>query len=308
MTEKENRIKVDKKTRFKVAARSQFLQGSWNYERMQNGGYAFSMIPAIKKLYKTDEDRQAALKRHMEFFNTTPFMASPIIGVTLALEEERANGGDVDDEAINGVKVGMMGPLAGVGDPVFWFTVRPILGALCASLAMSGNILGPIMFFVVWNLFRWGFQWYTQEFGYRAGSAITDDLSGTMMQDVTRGASMLGMFVLGSLIQRWVKIDFKPVVSKVQLQKGAYIDWHSLPSGHEGIQKALELYNNGQGQALSSVKITTMQNVLDQLIPGLAGLLLTFLCMWLLKKKVSPIWIIIGIFIIGILGHVVGLL
>ena len=235
-------------------------------------------------------------------------MASPIIGVTLALEEERANGGDVDDEAINGVKVGMMGPLAGVGDPVFWFTVRPILGALCASLAMSGNILGPIMFFVVWNLFRWGFQWYTQEFGYKAGSAITDDLSGTMMQDVTRGASMLGMFVLGSLIQRWVKIDFKPIVSKVQLQKGAYIDWHSLPSGHEGIQKALELYNNGQGQALSSVKITTMQNVLDQLIPGLAGLLLTFLCMWLLKKKVSPIWIIIGIFIVGILGHVVGLL
>lgn len=308
MTEKENRIKIDKKTRFKVAARSQFLQGSWNYERMQNGGYAFSMIPAIKKLYKTDEDRQAALKRHMEFFNTTPFMASPIIGVTLALEEERANGGDVDDEAINGVKVGMMGPLAGVGDPVFWFTVRPILGALCASLAMSGNILGPIMFFVVWNLFRWGFQWYTQEFGYKAGSAITDDLSGTMMQDVTRGASMLGMFVLGSLIQRWVKIDFKPIVSKVQLQKGAYIDWHSLPSGHEGIQKALELYNNGQGQALSSVKITTMQNVLDQLIPGLAGLLLTFLCMWLLKKKVSPIWIIIGIFIVGILGHVAGLL
>ena len=308
MTEKENRIKVDKKTRFKVAARSQFLQGSWNYERMQNGGYAFSMIPAIKKLYKTDEDRQAALKRHMEFFNTTPFMASPIIGVTLALEEERANGGDVDDEAINGVKVGMMGPLAGVGDPVFWFTVRPILGALCASLAMSGNILGPIMFFVVWNLFRWGFQWYTQEFGYKAGSAITDDLSGTMMQDVTRGASMLGMFVLGSLIQRWVKIDFKPIVSKVQLQKGAYIDWHSLPSGHEGIQKALELYNNGQGQALPSVKITTMQNVLDQLIPGLTGLLFTFLCMWLLKKKVSPIWIIIGIFIVGILGHVVGLL
>lgn len=308
MTEKENRIKVDKKTRFKVAARSQFLQGSWNYERMQNGGFAFSMIPAIKKLYKTDEERKAALKRHMEFFNTTPFMASPIFGVTLALEEERANGGDVDDEAINGVKVGMMGPLAGVGDPVFWFTVRPILGALCASLAMSGNILGPIMFFVVWNLFRWGFMWYTQEFGYKAGSAITDDLSGTMMQDVTRGASMLGMFVLGSLIQRWVKIDFKPIVSKVQLQKGAYIDWNSLPSGHEGVQKALELYQNGQGQALSSVKITTMQNVLDQLIPGLAGLLLTFLCMWLLKKKVSPIWIIIGIFVVGILGHVVGLL
>lgn len=308
MAEKEKRIQIDKKTRLKVAARSQLLQGSWNYERMQNGGFAYAMLPAIKKLYKTKDERRDALKRHMEFFNTTPFMASPIFGVTLALEEERANGGAIDDEAINGVKVGMMGPLAGVGDPVFWFTVRPILGALCASLAMSGNVLGPIMFFVVWNLFRWGFMWYTQEFGYKAGSAITDDLSGTMMQDVTRGASMLGMFVLGSLIQRWVKIDFKPIVSKVKLQKGAYINWHSLPSGHEGVQKALELYNNGNGQALSQIKVTTMQNVLDQLIPGLAGLLLTFLCMWLLKKKVSPIWIIIGIFIVGILGHVIGLL
>ena len=308
MTEKENRIKVDKKTRFKVAARSQFLQGSWNYERMQNGGYAFSMIPAIKKLYKTDEDRQAALKRHMEFFNTTPFMASPIIGVTLALEEERANGGDVDDEAINGVKVGMMGPLAGVGDPVFWFTVRPILGALCASLAMSGNILGPIMFFVVWNLFRWGFQWYTQEFGYKAGSKIAEDVSGSLLHDVTRGASMMGMFVLGGLIDRWVKVDFKPIVSTAKMQKGTYIDWSSLPSGHAGVQKALELYNNGQGLALSSTKVTTMQNIFDQLIPGLAGLLITFLCMWLLKKNVSPIWIIIGLFAVGIVGHLIGLL
>ena len=76
MTEKENRIKVDKKTRFKVAARSQFLQGSWNYERMQNGGFAFSMIPAIKKLYKTDEERKAALKRHMEDRKSTRLNSS----------------------------------------------------------------------------------------------------------------------------------------------------------------------------------------------------------------------------------------
>ena len=309
MTEvSKERIELSKSDRIKVFNRHQLLQGSWNYERMQNGGWCYSIIPAIKKLYKSKEDRSAALKRHMEFYNTHPYLSSPVMGVTLAMEEERANGTEIEDKAINSVKVGMMGPLAGVGDPVFWFTARPIIGALGASMALSGNPLGPIIFFVVWNLMRMVFEWKTQEFGYKAGSAITDDLSGTMMQDVTRGASMLGMFVLGSLIQRWVKIDFKPIVSKVQLQKGAYIDWHSLPSGHEGIQKALELYNNGQGQALSSVKITTMQNVLDQLIPGLAGLLLTFLCMWLLKKKVSPIWIIIGIFIVGILGHVVGLL
>src|SRR3712207_9156811 len=85
----------------------------------------------------SDLDRAAALERHMEFFNTHPYVAAPIIGVTLALEEERANGTAIDNAAIQGVKIGMMGPLAGIGDPVFWFTVRPILGALGASLARS---------------------------------------------------------------------------------------------------------------------------------------------------------------------------
>ncbi|EGP5568586.1 TPA: PTS system mannose/fructose/sorbose family transporter subunit IID [Enterococcus faecium] len=302
----EEKIKLSKKDRLAVAWRSTFIQGSWNYERMQNGGWAFSMIPAIKKLYKTKEERSAALKRHLEFFNTHPYIASPILGVTLALEEERANGAPVDDVAIQGVKVGMMGPLAGVGDPVFWFTVRPMLGALGASLAMGGNILGPIIFFLGWNIIRWAFMWYTQEFGYKAGSKITDDLSGGLLQDVTKGASILGMFVLAALVQRWVSIKFLPVVSTVKLDKGAYIEWDKLPSGGEGIKSAFEQVNNGL--ALSPEKVTTLQDNLDQLIPGLAALGLTLLCMWLLKKKVSPIVIILGLFVVGIVGHVIGLL
>ncbi len=302
----EEKIKLSKKDRLAVAWRSTFIQGSWNYERMQNGGWAFSMIPAIKKLYKTKEERSAALKRHLEFFNTHPYIASPILGVTLAPEEERANGAPVDDVAIQGVKVGMMGPLAGVGDPVFWFTVRPMLGALGASLAMGGNILGPIIFFLGWNIIRWAFMWYTQEFGYKAGSKITDDLSGGLLQDVTKGASILGMFVLAALVQRWVSIKFLPVVSTVKLDKGAYIEWDKLPSGGEGIKSAFEQVNNGL--ALSPEKVTTLQDNLDQLIPGLAALGLTLLCMWLLKKKVSPIVIILGLFVVGVVGHVIGLL
>ena len=302
----EEKIKLSKKDRLAVAWRSTFIQGSWNYERMQNGGWAFSMIPALKKLYKTKEERSAALKRHLEFFNTHPYIASPILGVTLALEEERANGAPVDDVAIQGVKVGMMGPLAGVGDPVFWFTVRPMLGALGASLAMGGNILGPIIFFLGWNIIRWAFMWYTQEFGYKAGSKITDDLSGGLLQDVTKGASILGMFVLAALVQRWVSIKFLPVVSTVKLDKGAYIEWDKLPSGGEGIKSAFEQVNNGL--ALSPEKVTTLQDNLDQLIPGLAALGLTLLCMWLLKKKVSPIVIILGLFVVGVVGHVIGLL
>ena len=273
----EERNKKKKKDRLAVAWRSTFIQGSWNYERMQNGGFAFSMIPAIKKLYSSKEDRTAALQRHLEFFNTHPYIASPIIGVTLALEEERANGAPVDDVAIQGVKVGMMGPLAGIGDPVFWFTVRPMLGALGASLALSGNILGPIIFFIAWNLIRWGFMWYTQEFGYRAGSAITDDLSGGLLQDVTKGASILGMFVLASLVQRWVNISFVPVVSKVTLSEGAYVEWDKIPMNAQGLQQAFQEVSSGK--ALSNIKETTLQANLDQLIPGLASLLLTLVCM-----------------------------
>ena len=202
------KYKLTKKDRMSVAWRHQFLQGSWNYERMQNGGWCYSIIPAIKRLYPNKEDQIEALKRHMEFYNTHPYVSAPVMGVTLALEEERANGAEINDQAIQGVKVGMMGPLAGVGDPVFWFTLRPILGALGASLALSGNIVGPLLFFFAWNIIRMAFIWYTQEFGYKVGTSIAKDLSGGLLGKITQGASLLGMFIIGSLVQRWVSISF----------------------------------------------------------------------------------------------------
>ena len=300
----DKKVTLDKKIRRSVMWRSMFLQGSWNYERMQNGGWAYSLIPALKKLYPSGDEAKEALKRHLEFFNTHPYVAAPIIGVTLALEEERANGGDIDDAAIQGVKVGMMGPLAGIGDPVFWFTVRPIVGAIAASLAVGGSIIAPLFFFIVWNAIRIAFLWYTQEFGYKSGSAITKDLGGGLLQTVTKGASILGMFVLGVLIQRWVTINFNganAVVSKIPLQKGAYVEF---PKGSvSGTQLHEILGQVGNKLSLDPTKVTYIQDNLNQLIPGLAGLLITFLCMWLLKKKVSPIVIIFGLFIVGILGR-----
>ena len=302
----QDKIELTSADRKKVWWRHQFLQGSWNYERMQNGGWCYSMIPAIKKLYPAKEDQVAALKRHLEFYNTHPYVSSPVIGVTLALEEERANGAPVDDAAIQGVKVGMMGPLAGVGDPVFWFTVRPILGALGASLALGGSILGPILFFVAWNVIRMAFEWYTQEFGYKVGSSIAKDLSGGLMGKVTEGASILGMFIIGALVERWVSISFTPVVSKVTQSAGAFIDWANLPSGSEGVKEALTMYNSIGANALDQVKVTTLQANLDQLIPGLAAVCLTLLVCKLLKKKVSPIVIILALFAVGIVGRLLG--
>ena len=303
-----DKITLSKKDRMDVCWRHQFLQGSWNYERMQNGGWCYSIIPAIKKLYSKEEDRAAALKRHLEFYNTHPYVSAPVMGVTLALEEERANGMPVDDHTVQGVKVGMMGPLAGVGDPVFWFTVRPILGALGASLALSGSIVGPLLFFVVWNLVRIAFLWYTQEFGYKVGTSIAKDMSGGLLGKVTEGASILGMFIIGALVQRWVSISFTPVVSQVTQSKGAYIEWDKLPKGAAGIKEALTQYNSLGANGLNQVKVTTLQQNLDQLVPGLAALLLTLLCCYLLKKKVSPIVIIIALFVVGIVARVIGIM
>ena len=303
MTEK---LQLSKSDRKKVWWRSQFLQGSWNYERMQNLGWAYSLIPAIKKLYTTKEDQAAALERHLEFFNTHPYVAAPIMGVTLALEEERANGVEIDDAAIQGVKIGMMGPLAGIGDPVFWFTVRPILGALGASLATTGNIVGPLLFFFGWNAIRMAFLWYTQEFGYKAGSEITKDMSGGILKDITKGASILGMFILAVLVQRWVSINFTINLPGKQLSEGAYIVFPEGPVTGGELKGIL-----GQalsGLSLDSVQPQTLQGQLNSLIPGLMGLLLTFLCMWLLKKKVSPIAIILALFAVGIAARYFGIM
>ena len=300
------KIQLSKSDRQKVWWRSQFLQGSWNYERMQNLGWAYSLIPAIKKLYTTKEDQAAALERHLEFFNTHPYVAAPIMGVTLALEEERANGTDIDDAAIQGVKIGMMGPLAGIGDPVFWFTVRPILGALGASLAASGNLVGPLLFFFGWNAIRMAFLWYTQEFGYKAGSEITKDMSGGILKDITKGASILGMFILAVLVQRWVSINFTVNLPGKQLAEGAYINFPEGPVSGAELKGIL-----GQalgGLSLDKIQPQTLQGQLNSLIPGLMGLLLTFLCMWLLKKKVSPITIILALFAVGIAARFFGIM
>lgn len=308
----ENKIQLSKKDRMSVALRHQFLQGSWNYERMQNGGWAFSMIPTIKKLYSNKEDQIAALKRHLEFYNTHPYVSAPVMGVTLALEEGRANGEPIDDVAIQGVKVGMMGPLAGVGDPVFWFTIRPILGALGASIALGGSALGPILFFVLWNVIRLVFLWYTQEFGYKAGASISSDLSGGMLGKITEGASILGMFIIGALVQRWVSISFTPVVSTIPQQAGAYIDWTNITKvisengPAQGIHDALSSFAQLGPTGLEQMKVTTLQQNLDSLIPGLAAVGLTLLCCYLLKKKVSPIVIILALFAVGIIGRLLG--
>lgn len=266
--------KLTKRDLFWVFMRSNLFQGSWNFERMQALGYAFSMTPAIRRLYpEGSEERKQAMKRHNEFFNTHPYMAAPILGVSLAMEEEKANGAEIDDAAINGIKVGLMGPLAGVGDPIFWGTVRPVFAALGASIALTGSIIGPLLFFILFNAVRLGMRWWGVYYGYKKGSDIVSDMGGNVLQKLTEAASILGLFVMGALVNKWTKVNIPVVISEIK--------------------------NPDTGK----VDVTTVQSVLDQLMPGIVPLGLTFLCMWLLRKRVNPLVIILGFFVVGILGY-----
>lgn len=261
-----------------IYTRSTFLLGSFNFERMQSMGFCVSMIPVIKRFYSNKEDQAAALKRHLEFFNTQPWVGSAVMGVTAAMEQERANGSkDIDDAAISGVKVGLMGPLAGVGDPIFWGTARPVLAALGAGLALTGSLLGPLLFFILINLARSLTRWYGFKYGYEKGTEIVNDMGGGRLQKLTQGASILGLFVMGSLVSKWTSIN---------------------------IPLELSRYKNSMGEEV----VTTVQSVLNDLLPGLTALLLTFLCMHLLRRKINAMYIIFALFGVGIVGYHFGIL
>ncbi|EFZ5068423.1 hypothetical protein BL830_001692 [Shigella sonnei] len=149
--------------------------------------------------------------------------------------------------------------------------------ALGAGIAMSGSLLGPLLFFILFNLVRLATRYYGVAYGYSKGIDIVKDMGGGFLQKLTEGASILGLFVMGALVNKWTHVNIPLVVSRITDQTG-------------------------------KEHVTTVQTILDQLMPGLVPLLLTFACMWLLRKKVNPLWIIVGFFVIGIAGYACGLL
>ncbi|MGB3254707.1 PTS mannose transporter subunit IID [Buttiauxella gaviniae] len=277
MNETENRKSLTKGDLNNMFLRSNILLGSFNFERAQALGICFIMIPAIKRLYGPGPERAEALKRHLEWFNTQPYVASPILGVTAAMEEERSNGAAITGTGISGVKIGLMGPFAGVGDPIFWGTVRPVLAALGASIALTGNILGPMLFFLLFNVIRLSLKYYGLNYGYSKGREILSELGGNRLQKLTEGASILGLFVMGALVCKWTSINIPVVVSKITTE-------------------------NGQ------VVTTTLQNIFDQLLPGILPLILTLFVASLLRKKVNALLMILVIFLLGIVGYWAGFL
>lgn len=269
--------KLTKKDINSMFLRSNFLLGSFNFERVQNMGFCYVMIPAIKRLYEPGKERNEALQRHLEWFNTHPWLTAPIFGVVGAMEEEKANEGDMPGSSIAAMKIGLMGPLAGVGDPIFWGTARPVLAALGASLAIAGSISGPLLFFVLINVIRLTTKYYGLTLGYEKGNEIIKEMAGGSIKKLTEGASIVGLFVMGALVSKWTSINIPIVATRITNENG-------------------------------EVVTQTVQDVLDSIMPGVLALVLTLFVGWLLKRNVSPLLIILVIFAIGIAGKAFGFL
>lgn len=264
---------LTKKDLNRVFWRTLQMEFAWNYERQMNLGFAYAMIPALKRLYKDDKAKMsAALKRHLTFFNTTPFIVTFITGISAAMEEQNANDDNFDVSSINTVKASLMGPLAGIGDAFFWGTLRLLATGIGTTLALKGNILGPILFLLVFNVPTLLLRWLCNNWGYKLGTGFLQRIQrdGTM-ERLTFGAAILGLIVIGAMTASMVTIHV-PLV---------------FGSGAEKIK---------------------VQGILDQIVPGILALGAFGLIYWLLGKKVKPLVIIAGIAVISILAAWVGIL
>ncbi|PNS10214.1 PTS mannose transporter subunit IID [Mixta theicola] len=255
----------------RVFWRSFQMEFSWNYERQMNLAFVYAMMPVLKKLYTRHEDLVSALKRHLVFFNTTPHIVTLILGITAAMEEKNRSGGGMDSASIDNVKASLMGPLAGLGDSFFWGTLRLIATGIGTSLALKGNILGPILFVLIFNVPHILVRWLFTRWGYVLGTGVLQRIQKSgMMESVTYGASIIGLMVVGAMTASMIDIS-TPITF-------------------------------GAGEAKTQV-----QGIINDIMPSLLPLLSFGIVYWLLGKKVQPLMIIGGMAVVGILGSWIGL-
>lgn len=245
-----------------------------SYERLQSLIFCASMIPAIKKLYADDkEEQKKALKRHLTFFNTEGSIGSSIQGITLAMEEEKANGADISGSAITSIKTGLMGPLAGIGDSVIWSALMPIIISIFIPMAKSGNPLGGLLPLIIYTAITMYISYFLIHRCYTVGrSSIIDLLQNGLIKEVIYGANVLGM-MMGALSASYVTVT-TPL--KIHVPGGSTI---------------------------------VLQTILDSMLKGLLPLAAVLLIYWYMQKKGPRYGVIIGtIIVISLLGSFCGIL
>ena len=250
-----------------------FLHASYNYERMQGLGFAHAMRPVIEYLYTTREERASALQRHLVFFNSEPQFGALVPAVVVAMEEERASGATITGKAINGIKSGLMGPLAGVGDSLIQGLVTPLLLSLGITLAMEGRLIGPLLYVGLISAVVIGASRLFWRLGYRWGrAAVSRILASGWVQALTDAAAITGMTVAGSLIASVVRVS-TPLSLVI-------------------------------GQATVSLQ----NDVLDVILRNLLPLALTMGIWWLLERRTRSMRLVWALFLVGVVATYVGLL
>ena len=251
--------------------RSLALEANFNFETWQNTGFAFTIIPALKRLYTNKNDMAKALKRHLQLFNTSPYGSTLVFGITAAMEEQNSQDPDFDDESISSVKLGLMGPLAGVFDSLFWGTFKVIAAGVGTSLAIKGNILGPVIFILIFNVPHLLLRYNLTFLGYNAGTKFLQGLAkSNVMDKLTTGASILGLMVVGA-----------------------------MPATLMAITTPITI-----GASKSAI---TVQGILDQIVPAIIPLGLTFLVYYFVKKNIKTTYLLLGLLVLGFVGSMIHL-
>jgi PTS system mannose-specific IID component len=250
--------------------RSLTLEANFNFETWQNTGFAFTIIPVLKRLYTTKQSMAAALKRHLQFFNTSPYGSTLIFGITAAMEEQNSQDKDFDEESINSVKLGLMGPLAGVFDSLFWGTFKVIAAGVGTSLAIKGNVMGPILFILVFNIPHLLLRYNLTFIGYNAGTKFLQNLAkNNVMDRLTKGASILGLMVVGAMPATLISIT-TPLT-------------------------------------IGTKSTVSVQSIIDQIVPAIIPLGLTFLVYYFVKKNVKTTYLLLGLLVLGFVGSIIHL-
>lgn len=208
----------------------------------------------------------------MSYFNVTIPFTSFIMGIAASMEKKNAESDDFDTDSINAIKTSLMGPLSGIGDSLFWGVWRVICAGIAIGLAKSGNVISPILFLLMFNVPAWLVRYYGGFLGYSLGTKYIERLySEGLINILTKGASIIGLTMVGAMTSQLVKFD-----------------------------TVLSISMNGHN-------IMNLQKILDSIFIGMVPLALTLIFFKLLKKGVSVNVLIIGCIVLGILLKVFGI-
>ena len=245
----------------------------FSQEHMQTFGYLTSMLPIVEELYKDKAEQKEAMQTYTAFFNTEPQLGALVVGITAGLEEARANGDAVDGETISGMRAGLMGPIAGIGDSLVVGTLIPVLLGIALGLSKGGNPIGALFYILVWNVLIYGGMRFAYFKGYELGDKAVEFLVGPKGQALRKAISVIGGMVIGAVAATWVSVT-----------------------------TSLEL-KNADGEAFLK-----LQEKIDGVYPGLLTAGFITLCWWLMaKKKVSPNLVMLLLVVIALIGVALGI-